>query len=98
MEKPHRTPGGQPPLASDGLLLTSLESKLQLVRDRVSGVAEGYITGFYLWGEGGTSKSYSVEETLKKLGKAYKLTNSRVTAKGLFVLLHDFPDSIHLIE
>jgi hypothetical protein len=61
-------------------------------------VVEGYQSGFFLWGEGGTSKTYTIEETLKELGKPYKLTNSRVTGKGLFLLLHNFPDVVHVIE
>jgi hypothetical protein len=83
---------------NDQLLLESLEHKSQIVRDRVQGVAEGYTNGFYLWGEGGISKSYTVEETLKKLGKSFKLTNSRITGKGLFVLLRDYPDLVHVLE
>src|SRR4051812_366641 len=67
-------------------LLASLDRKLQLVRDRVHSVARKYSNGFYLWGEGGTSKSYTVEETLEPLCP-YKLTNSRLTGKGLFTLL-----------
>ncbi|QDU20598.1 hypothetical protein [Urbifossiella limnaea] len=82
----------------DAALLESLEHKQQLIRDRVQGVAEGYQTGFYLWGEGGTSKSYTVEQTLQQLGTPYKLTNSRLTGKGLFKLLRDFPDAVHVIE
>lgn len=82
----------------DAPLLASLEQKLQLVRDRVQGVAEGYHTGFYLWGEGGTSKSYTVEETLKALGTPYKLTNTQTTPRGLFDALRDFPDVVHVIE
>jgi hypothetical protein len=83
---------------SDAQLLASLEGKLQVVRDRVQGVAEGYYAGFYLFGEGGTSKSFTVEETLKRLNTSYKLTNSRVTGKGLFKLLREFPDTVHVIE
>jgi hypothetical protein len=78
--------------------LKTLDSKLQLIRDRVQGVAEKYSNGFYLWGPGGTSKSYCVEKTLESLGNSYKLTNSRLTAKGLFELLRDYPDSIHVLE
>ncbi|MBA4189486.1 MAG: hypothetical protein C0467_15975 [Planctomycetaceae bacterium] len=85
-------------IPTDDVLLASLEQKLQLVRDRIRGVAEGYQTGFYLYGEGGTSKSYTVEETLKQLEKPYKLTNTRVTGKGLFDVLNEFPDAIHVIE
>ncbi len=82
----------------DAALLASLEDKFQIIRDRTRGVAEGYQSGFYLYGEGGTSKSYTVEETLKQLRKPFKLTNSRVTGKGLFTLLRDFPDAVHVLE
>ena len=61
-------------------------------------MAEGYATGFYLWGEGGTLKSYTVEETLKKLGRPYKLSNTRVTGRALFEVLRDYPDVVHIIE
>lgn len=82
----------------DKQLLDSLEYKLQYIRDRVRGVAEGYSNGLYLHGEGGIGKSHTVEETLKLLKKPYKLSNSRITGKGLFDLLRDYPDVIHVIE
>jgi hypothetical protein len=47
---------------ADDLLLLRLDHKLQLVRDRIQGVAEGYATGLYLWGEGGKSKSFTTEQ------------------------------------
>jgi hypothetical protein len=78
--------------------LASLDCKLQLIRDRTQGVAEGYGNGLYLWGEGGTSKSYTVVETLKQLGKPYRVSNSRLTPKGLFLLLRDNPDMVHVLE
>lgn len=83
---------------NDKELLASLESKLQIVRDRTQGVAEGYSGGFFMWGEGGTSKSFTVEETLKRLGTRYKLSNSRITGRGLFELLRDYPDVVHVCE
>src|ERR1700678_2177100 len=82
----------------DRELLARLEYKLQTIRDRVTGVAEGWHNGFFLWGEGGTSKSFTVEETLAGLNKAFKLTNSRLTGRGLFDLLRDFPDAVHILE
>jgi hypothetical protein len=85
-------------LPSDDVLLASLEQKLQIVRDRVRGVAEGYTNGFYLHGEGGTSKSFTVEQTLRTLGKAFKVSNTRCTARGLFNLLRDYPDAVHILE
>lgn len=82
----------------DDALRASLECKIQIIRDRVQGVAEGYTNGLYLWGEGGTSKSFTVEGTLQKLGRPNILTNSRLTGKGLFQLLHDHPDLVHVLE
>jgi hypothetical protein len=79
-------------------LLECLDYKLQQIRDRTRGVAEGFSNGLYLWGEGGTSKSYTVEKTLQALGKPYKLSNSRITGKGLFELLRDHPDAVHVLE
>jgi hypothetical protein len=82
----------------DDDLLASLDKKLAVVRSFIRGVAEGYHSGFYLWGEGGISKSFTVAETLDKFGRPFKLTNSRVTAKGLFTHLRDFPDAVHVME
>src|SRR5262249_35209229 len=36
--------------------------------------------------------------TLHRLKKPYKLSNSRVTGKGLFELLRDAPDVVHVLE
>jgi hypothetical protein len=86
------------PASGDASLLNALEEKLQLIRDRTRGVAEGYANGFLVWGEGGTSKSYTIEQTLLAIGHPYKLSNSRITGKGLFELLRDYPDILHILE
>lgn len=78
--------------------LDSFNERLQLVRDRTRGVAEGWQTGFYLWGEGGISKSWTVQDELKRLALPFKLTNTRLTPKGLFLLLAGSPDMVHVIE
>src|SRR5262245_31304184 len=82
----------------DAELLASFEYKSQLVRDRTVGVAEGWSNGFFLYGEGGTSKSYTVQQALERHRKPYKLSNSRLTGKALFELLRDYPDVVHVIE
>jgi hypothetical protein len=84
--------------ASDQELLASLDGKLALVRDRTRSVAGGYTTGFHLWGEGGTSKTYTVQSTLDELGAKYKVTNARLTGRGLFDLLDAYPDHIHVLD
>jgi hypothetical protein len=83
---------------ADKAALTSLENKLQLVRDRVTSVATGYLTGLYVYGAGGLGKSYTVLRHLDAMEASYKLFNSRMTAKGLFRALEKAPDAIHVLE
>lgn len=82
----------------DEQLIREFDERLQIVRDRTRGVAEGWHTGFYLWGEGGISKSYTVIQELDRLEVPYKVTNSRLTGKGLFELLAEAPDMVHVLE
>jgi hypothetical protein len=84
--------------ADDQAHLQKLERKLRLIRDRVRGVTKSIHPGFYLWGKGGTSKSYTVLEELAKQKADYILHNSRMTGRGLFDALNDAPTSIHVIE
>jgi hypothetical protein len=84
--------------AQDSVYLKKYESRLRLVRDLVRGVAEGWKTGLYLWGGGGTSKTHTVCEHLKQLGAHWKLTNSRLTGRGLFDLLDEYRDIVHVLE
>jgi hypothetical protein len=83
---------------ADKEALKTLEPKLRLIRDRVRGLVKNFGTGLYLWGEGGTSKSYTTIETLRKYRADYVLHNSRMTARGLVDALDKMPSSIHLIE
>jgi hypothetical protein len=83
---------------SDQKHLETLEGKVQIIRDRTRSVALGYRTGMYLWGEGGIGKSYSVISTLDQLNADYLLNNSRLTGRGLFDLLREYPAKLHLLE
>lgn len=83
---------------TDAELLESLNKRLAIVRDRVRSVALGYTTGLHLWGDGGTSKTYTVTQTLDALGTRYKVTNTRLTGRGLFDLLDAYPDVIHVLD
>lgn len=79
-------------------LLEGLENKLTLVRDRVAAVVLGFQTGFYLHGEGGLGKSYTVLQVLRGYDATYRLFNSRMTAKGLFKALEKAPSAVHVLE
>jgi hypothetical protein len=89
----------EPTLSSDDQdQLKELNPKLTLIRDRVRGVVHSLHTGFYLWGEGGTSKSFTVLEELQRQKADYVLHNSRMTGRGLVDTLGKFSTSIHVIE
>jgi hypothetical protein len=82
----------------DDLRLQAYENKLQLVRDYVRGVALGFSNGFFLFGTGGIAKSYTVLGELQRLDVDFKLFNSRMTGRGLFECLSEYPKSIHVLE
>jgi hypothetical protein len=82
----------------DKASMATLKPKHELIRDRVRGVCTYLHTGFYLWGEGGTSKSYTVLDELQNKKADYVLHNSRMTGRGLVDTLGEFPTSIHVIE
>ena len=78
--------------------LVTLERKCQLIRDRVAAVVDGTATGFFLYGPGGVSKSYTVLQQLDRMRADYVVFNSRATGRGLFNILRDHPDSIVVLE
>lgn len=84
--------------ADEAKALAQLERKLQLVRDRTAAVVMKYASGFFLHGQGGVGKSFTVLEELRRLKANYKLSNSRMTGRGLFDLLERYPTAIHLLE
>jgi hypothetical protein len=83
---------------SDRAALASHEKKMHLVRDHVTAVARGFKAGYYLYGTGGSGKSFTVLRHLETSDVPYQLYNSRMTAKGLFLTLHKAPDAIHVME
>ena len=78
--------------------LETLESKTTVVQDRVRAVALRYNTGFFLYGPGGSGKSYVVRNVLDEVATQWALHNSAMTAAGLFEILNDLPDHIHVFE
>jgi hypothetical protein len=70
--------------ALDRMALASLDRRLCLIDDRVTGVVRGFQTGLYLCGAGGLGKSYSVFRQLQELECDFRAFNARMTALGLF--------------
>jgi hypothetical protein len=62
------------------------------------GVVTGRTTGLYVWGPGGTGKSYTVVNTLREQQANYRLHNSRMDGRGLFTALERDPDATHILE
>ncbi|MEQ8790063.1 MAG: hypothetical protein RIC55_27450 [Pirellulaceae bacterium] len=85
-------------LSEDRRHLHSLRRKLQVVKDRVVGVARRRHTGFFLGGRGGIGKSFTVAQELERLGEPYKLWNSTMTARCLFDSFASYPDAVHVLE
>jgi hypothetical protein len=84
--------------AQDTTCLQQLEGKLQLIRDCAVGVAQGYATGFHLYGEGGVGKSFTVLSALDAQKANYTLVNSRLSGRAFFDLLAGGPDAVYVLE
>jgi hypothetical protein len=82
----------------DQQALERLDNKLKLIRDRVRGVAGGFLYGLYLYGAAGLGKSPSVIRTLEEDQVAFRVFNSHMTAKGLFRALGCAPSAVHVLE
>jgi hypothetical protein len=97
--------GEQPPCQlepaqseQDIRLLAEMDKKLQVIRDYAVGVADGRYTGLYVYGPPGSSKSYTILETLKSIGANYYVHNSRLTGQTLYYVLSKAPDAVHVLE
>ncbi|QDT24340.1 AAA family ATPase [Gimesia chilikensis] len=73
-------------------------TKLQLIRDRVVSVANGYQTGVYIVGRPGTSKTFTVRQELELLDKPWVNKNARMTPMGLFEFLADHPEHVIVLD
>jgi len=82
----------------DDALLVSFEKKLQLIRDRVRGVAEGYHTATYIVGRPGTSKTFTVEEELDRLSLPHISHNCRMSPMGLFGVIAEHPEHTIVLD
>lgn len=82
----------------DNELLAAFDQKLQVIRERVRGVAEGYHTAAYLTGRPGTSKTYTVKEELERMTAPSVIRNARMTPMGLFEFLYEHPEHVVVLD
>ena len=83
---------------ADQAHLDEFESMPDLIRDRTRSVAEGYQVGAYLVGRPGSSKTYTVKETLERLDAPWAYGNSRMSPMGLYALLEEHPDHTVVLD
>ncbi len=84
--------------ADDRQLVQQLETKLQLIRDRVASVAHRYHTACYLVGRPGTSKTFTVRTELERLEEPWAYQNARMTPMGLFDFLAEHPEHVIVLD
>lgn len=85
-------------VASNNIALEELNRRLAVVRDRVRGVGFGLNHGFYLFGRPGTSKTYTVINTLKECKISHHHYLGHLTPMGLFDLMADMPDRVLVLD
>src|SRR6266404_7324323 len=98
LAQPQVTELDLPPLSAvDQAALASFMERQQVLKDLTVGCITGHHTGAFIHGPPGTSKSYSVEETLLE-HKASCRVHQRITAKPLYLQLEKYPDAVHVID
>ena len=78
--------------------LKAFRTKLDLIRDRTRSVADRYQVGAYIVGRSGSSKTFTVMETLEALEKPWTYRNSRMSAMGLWCLLEEHPEHTVVLD
>lgn len=78
--------------------LAELFRQQKIIKDRVRGVFYQQLTGMYLHGRPGTSKTHTVLETLDNLLAPYAYSNGHVTPRGLFELIADNCDRVIVMD
>jgi hypothetical protein len=78
--------------------LAAFESLRALLRDRVTSVSGGFQNGCYITGSTGTGKTHTVIETLERQDAAFVYRNARMSPRGLFDTLSEFPEHVIVID
>lgn len=85
-------------IRNDPESLSELECRIERIRDRVKSVAYGYHTACYLVGRPGTSKTFTVEDELKRLEEPFSYRNARMTPMGLFDFIAEHPEHVLVLD
>ena len=78
--------------------IQTFESKLQLIRDRVASVVHQYHSGCYLVGRPGTSKTFTVKQSLEQELVPWTYRTARMTPMGLFTFIAEHPEHVIVLD
>ncbi len=78
--------------------LETFDAKLDVIRDRVRGVARKYHTAAYLVGRPGTSKTFTVRDELERLKVPHVIRSARMTPMGLFHFIAEHPKHVIVLD
>ena len=82
----------------DRFYLDQFEETRDYLRDRTRSVAERYQVGCYVTGRAGTSKTFTIIETLEQIDAPWTYRNSRMSPLGLYALLEEHPEHIVVLD
>jgi protein gp37 len=76
----------------------TLDTKLEKIADSTRRVAKGIQSGFFVYGRTGTSKSYTIETTLKDMGVNVSLIKGHITPQIFFDELCANPSGVIILD
>jgi hypothetical protein len=78
--------------------LQEVEAQFSLIRDRVSGVCNGFSNGFYLHGPPGISKTHTVKKFLNDNSIPFEYVQGQLTGTALFDVIEENPDGVIVLD
>ncbi len=78
--------------------LQEVEAQFSLIRDRVSGVCNGFSNGFYLHGPPGISKTHTVKKFLNDNSIPFEYVQGKLTGTALFDVIEENPDGVIVLD
>src|SRR5437867_81403 len=77
---------------------TPYPEQLKLLADQVRKLVKGYTTGLLVLGNTGTSKSWTIKDTLDAIPVPFEYRNTVQFAQGMYMDLHDHPNAIFVYD
>jgi hypothetical protein len=78
--------------------LKEVEEEFSLIRDRVSGVCNGFSNGLYLHGPPGISKTHTVVNFLNDKSIPHEHVQGQLTGSALFDVIEENPDGVIVLD